>query len=768
MPAGSAPESESIAMPARGRRLPRLRWVFLSILLLTGLAWLGFQELSRVPVRIPERKVVVLGFDGADPRLCREYMEKGLMPNLSALAQTGTFEELAPVNPSMSPVSWSSFAVGGDPGQHGIYDFLTRLPTDPTYLPNPESFVGQIEARFFAGIPIRPPKVFNKRGGRAFWDYASEDGIKTALVMVPVTFAPPCLPNGLAISGLGVPDLCGTQATYFSLTSDTSKVGSGKQTEFGGLVSVLAKQGNLYLGQLIGPPSPIWKQEKSKKAEALAQARHKAAAEGLSPSEKETVEVEAGRAEEALRSFTNSPERLSMPIAIETQAGGGGARIRIGEEAQEVGLGKWSDWYRVHFKVTPFISAYGICKALLQSVTPEVRVYVSPIEISPEKPIIPICCPGSYCRLLTKKIGLYKTRGWESDTAGLKEGALDEKGFLQDTFATMDKHAEMALETLAHDDWSLYVAVLSETDRVSHMMWRLIDPKHPLYDPALAAEYGDSIQKVYQKMDEIVGRFRERIDESKTDFYVLSDHGFRTFRKGVNINTWLSRHGPADDASRPFMRLRIPPNRKFNLQDLFGGNTDFFKTTVADPVTGASRTEYYVDWSETKAFGLGLSSIFINLKGRETYGCVPRSRYNAVCDEIIRGLESLVDPETGQRVVHKVYRGSDIFHGPFAKVESVAFPDLVVGFEEGYRVGWQSTLGGISEDVLSPNREKWSGDHCGVDPSLTGGILLSNRRMNPSHAGIIDLAPTILATLGVRHPGMQGQDLRGAEMKETK
>ncbi|MBW7937983.1 MAG: hypothetical protein H3C63_03900, partial [Candidatus Omnitrophica bacterium] len=209
--------------------------------------------------------------------------------------------------------------------------------------------------------------------------------------------------------------------------------------------------------------------------------------------------------------------------------------------------------------------------------------------------------------------------------------------------------------------------------------------------------------------------------------------------------------------SRPFMKLRLPANRQYNLQDLFSGNTDFFKASIHDPVEGTTKTEYYVNWNETRAFALGLGSIFINLRGRETWGCVARADYNAVCDEIIQGLESLVDPATGKRVIRKVYRGLEIYHGPYANIDSVAFPDLVVGFEEGYRVGWQSTLGGITDQVLVPNKDKWSGDHCGIDPSLTSGILFANRPVEASRTEIIDIAPTILDSLGVPYPTLQGR-----------
>lgn len=780
--------------------------VIFILIILAGVGWWGYRSTHRVPVRDPGRKVVVIGFDGADPRLCREYMDKGLLPNLSALAREGEFKELDPPIPSMSPVSWSSFAVGGDPGQHGVFDFVTRRPEPVSYFPVPESFVGQIPPKFVFGLPVRMPKAINLRGGTAFWDYAAQDGIKTALMLVPVTFAPPELPNGVSVAGLGVPDLCGTQATYFFVTNDPGTLKLAKDTEFGGKIAPLAKEGDRYVSRLLGPRSPIWKQEKEKLEKKVAQLKKRLNENGLDRSEKMTLEEEirdleravkpawekerdrleeklaaaqarmkdnglsesqrdraskeTERIKRSLKSFIPRDEHLSMPIEVRPQLGGQCAVVKIDEEERLVTVGTWSDWYRVKFDVTPLISVHGICKALVRSVTPHVSVYISPIEISPEKPPVSICHPGTYCKELVREIGLFKTRGWEADSAALKEGFIDERAFMNDIFEVLDKQLEMTLKTLEKDDWSLFVSVFSSTDRVSHMMWRLIDPEHPMYDAKLAEEYGDSIEKTYIKMDEMVGEIWDKIDAENTDFYVISDHGFRSFRNGVNLNTWLSSHGPGGDSERPFMSLRGPATRQYNLTELFGGNTDFFQMKVYDPILETTRSEEYVDWEQTKAFALGLATVYVNLEGRESRGVVKRSDYDAVCDELIRGLENLFDPQTGAKVVRKVYRGSEIFHGPYANRESVTFPDLVVGFEEGYRVGWQSTLGGISEKIITPNAEKWSGDHCGVDPSLTTGILFSNRKTLVDRPRMIDMAPTILASLGVKHREMQGIDLK--------
>ena len=581
------------------------------------------------------------------------------------------------------------------------------------------------------------------------WDVAAEHGIKTALVLVPCTFAPPKLPNGLAISGLGVPDLCGTQATYFYLTNDPSVLAEFNRTEFGGSVTELEEsESGTFRGELVGPISPVWKQELPEKKNRL---------EDL----KKNLTDKANREEyRQLQKEIDTPLRLTMPLSLKKTEDGTGAEVRIDDESHQVEVGKWSDWYRVNFDVTRFISVHGICKVRLESVSPHVRLYVSPIEISPEKPPLAICHPGGVTANLAEKIGLFKTRGWAADSAGLKEGFLDEEAFMEDIFEIMEQRKKMALEVLEQDDWGLYVAVFSSTDRVSHMMWRLIDPKHPMYDADLAEKYGDSIQKTYEKMDEIVGEIRDEIDESKTDLYVISDHGFRSFRKEVNLNTWLSSHGPGGNDTNPFMELTGKATRKYNLDDLFSGKSDFFKTEVYDPIDEVTRSEYYVDWKKTQAFALGLATVFVNLQGRETSGYVTKADYRAVCEEIARGLESYRDPGTGDKVVRQVYYGTETYSGAYADPEKVTFPDLMVGFEEGYRTGWQSTLGGISPKVISDNMEKWSGDHCGVDPTLTPGILYSNRKVADVTASIIDMAPTILNTLGVPFLSPEGKTLQ--------
>ena len=281
---------------------------------------------------------------------------------------------------------------------------------------------------------------------------------------------------------------------------------------------------------------------------------------------------------------------------------------------------------------------------------------------------------------------------------------------------------------------ALFVTVFQATDKVQHMFWRLTDPQHPMYNARLAARYGDAIDRVYMRADSLVGRLLERCQDGRTTLLVVSDHGFASFLKAVNINTWLVRNG--------YMTLsKLDPVRDRNLEDLFGRGT-FWPN---------------VDWSHTRAYALALGQIYVNLKGRESEGIVqPGADYEALRNEIIQKFSALKDPDTGAPVVHHVYRREEAFHGPYFSEA----PDLVVGFEKGYRVSWQTSLGGIPTNVIEANERRWSADHCSVEPSEVPGVLFSNRPIDATSAQIIDIAPTVLHRLGIPPPNdMDGHDL---------
>jgi len=267
--------------------------------------------------------------------------------------------------------------------------------------------------------------------------------------------------------------------------------------------------------------------------------------------------------------------------------------------------------------------------------------------------------------------------------------------------------------------------VFTQTDRVAHMFYRLLDPSHPLYDAALAARFGDAVLHVYQRMDGIVGEVRAKLGPD-VPLIVMSDHGFHSYRTGLNVNTWLRAHGY-------LVQGNVAPGQE---------NADFFPG---------------VDWSRTKAYALGTGQIYVNLRGREGRGIISAGKeYDALLDEIAKGLEAELDPATGERFVLKVYKGPETFAGAAPE----RMPDLQLAFRDGYRSSWRTPLGGIPRDLFEPNRRKWSGDHAASDAPDTPGIILASRKLPPGSPAIVDLAPTALRYLGVPvPPDMAGKAL---------
>jgi predicted AlkP superfamily phosphohydrolase/phosphomutase len=250
-----------------------------------------------------------------------------------------------------------------------------------------------------------------------------------------------------------------------------------------------------------------------------------------------------------------------------------------------------------------------------------------------------------------------------------------------------------------------------------------------MYDASLAAKFGDAIERVYRRADQFVGEVLDHI-EPGTSLLIVSDHGFHSWRKSVNLNTWLVEQG--------FMTLqgRQPAEKKLDkkLDDLFNGG-EFWEN---------------VDWSRTRAYAMGLGQIYFNLRGREGQGIVsPGAESAHLADELKAKLLALTDPEDGSRIVRAVYKRDDAYSGDY--LQNAA--ELQVGMEDGYRVSWQTTLGGAPPGIAYPNKKKWSGDHGGYDFATTAGVLITNRPLSATSASIVDIAPTVLRYFGVEIPG---------------
>jgi len=630
-------------------------------------------------------QVVVLGFDGADPGLLSRWMKEGQLPNLARLAQMGTFRPLRTTNPPESPVAWASFATGLNPGGTGIFDFLTRDPK--TYLPELALVTREKPEFLFGFVPIKPPKVINERSGMPFYKAVADAGYRTTVIRMPLEFPPTPLPGGKLWAGLGVPDLRGTWGTFFYFGSDLTPWDVG-DTEFGGKLVRLELNGNQASSSIEGPVDPTAK------------------------------------------SFT----RISVPVQFSVSPEANSVTIQLAHRAETIREKQWSDWFQVKFAVTALLSVRATCRFYALQVSPDLRLYMSPLNLDPESPPLAVSAPASFVAGLVKKHGEIKTLGWWHDTWALNEEKIDEGVFLEDLLRTDRQQAEITIDELMNDPPSLLVSVFTGTDSASHMFFRLMDPQHPRYDPELAKKYGDAIRQVYQAMDQTVGEV-ERAMKPNGTMLIVSDHGFHTWRKGFNTNTWLVENG--------YMTLKNPgaQEKTYNLDQLFGQGS-FFPN---------------VDWSRTKAYALGLGQIYLNVRGREQSGILDRGpETDRLLEEIRQKLVRFLDPDTGEPVIQNVYRGVDIFHG--SRMERA--PDLQIDFRDGYRTSWQTTLGAVPAGIVVANMKKWSGDHCASDPTDTSGIFLSNRLVRTPEPGLLDIAPTVLQILSVQSPGpMDGHAL---------
>jgi len=655
------------------------------------------------------QKLIILGFDGMEPTLAERWMAEGRLPNLAKLASQGGFYRLGTTHSPESPTSWASFATGVNAGKHNIFDFLVRNPR--TYQPD-LGIVKKTPPEFlFNYVPIKMPQVTSIRGGTSFWVTAGQQGVRSSLLTVPITFPPETVENGEMLSGLPLPDLRGTIGTFYYFATDLSRYEEGN-TEMGGILKRLVAERGVARTELVGPPNPIVK----------AQLRALRAKDGpLSDADK--LEMADLTAREDIR----------LPVTIHWNRPERRATIEIQDTTVSLAEGEWSKWVTLEFKANLLVRLHGMVQIYLIRADKELQVYMSPVNWRPDKPPLPMSSPAAFSAELNERLGFYRTLGWAEATWPLNEDRIDEKTFMDDLFKAFEDRAQVILSRIDARKWDLLVGVSESTDRVQHMMWRFIDKTHPMYNEADAAKYGNSIERVYRRVDQFVGEVLERI-EPGTQVMVLSDHGFHSFRQAVNVNTWLVNNG--------YLAIRGQRSASKNLDDLFLGGGQFWEN---------------VDWSRTKAYAMGLGQVFINLKGREGQGAVDPSEYKAVVDDLSAKLLTMTDPRSGAPIVRNVYKRDEIYSGEFVKDA----PDLQVGMHDGYRVSWQTTLGGSPPgEIVYPNMRKWSGDHCGFDYQTIPGLLITNRKLAVQDPRIVDIAPTVLKYFGIAVPTqMDGKPL---------
>ncbi len=656
---------------------------FLSLLIWPfRMLWRALTRRTRATPKI--KRMIVVGFDGQDPQLTDRFMAEGKLPNFKRLGEMGSYKPLKTTFPSISPVAWSSFSTGSHPARHNIYDFLDR--DRRTYLPVLSSTkIGSVDRYLKLGpfqIPRDKPELRLLRKSKPFWTILGEHNIWSTVLRVPITF-PPDRFYGAQLSAMCVPDLLGTQGTFLLFTN---KPEEGKFKE-GGMRMPVTVNGNAFEGTLTGP-------------------------------------------ENSMRVGTPP---LELPLSGSFDVTTGTVELKVGDKDLSLKVNELSDWTELAFPAVPGVKVRGIVRIMITELEPHFSLYMTPIALDPEKPAMPISHPDYYAIYLSKLQGKYSTLGLAEDTWALNEKVIEDRHFKQLTFDIDDERKEMFWAAWDRLHKGCLVCVFDATDRIQHMFWRYLENDHPA---ALAAggnsrngaatngngdrsDCHDTIEELYIRNDELVGEVIDKLRDGDL-LMVLSDHGFASFRRGVNLNRWLLDNG--------YLTL---------------------KPTATESGAEAGKAEWLldVDWSQTKAYCLGLSGMFFNIKDREGQGIVHKTEVAALKEEIAAKLEGLIDLETGEVAIIEAFDTAKLYQGPY--LENA--PEFIIGYNRGYRTSWDCATGVVSAPLFEDNVKAWSGDHC-VDPRLVPGVIFCNRDMQEDEPSLIDIAPTALEQFGLQPP----------------
>ncbi len=421
------------------------------------------------------------------------------------------------------------------------------------------------------------------------------------------------------------------------------------------------------------------------------------------------------------------------------------AKIALDDAEAVLAAGEWSPWMPVVFDMTGPGSISGIVRFYLRQLRPEVELYATPIQIDPMSPAQPISTPDDYAAELAEATGNFYTQGMPEDTRAVGEGYLTRDEFLEQARLAGEENIAQFEYVLDQFDGGLLFYYFGNLDQISHVMWGSMDPTHPGYDAERDAPYADVVPGLYRRADEIIGYVLDRIDDDTT-LIVMSDHGFASWKRSFHLNAWLAEQG--------YLVPRNPGSTK-------------------DP--GALLN---VDWSRTRAYGLGFNGLYINQRGREKNGIVNESDKKALLDEIGRKLLETIDPAscdvqvTGTDVavedrgeidvdgggtatpaegecrpaVTKVYPADEFFT---SRNKLEIGPDMLVGYAKETRGHSDSAIGEVTgSPVFSNNTGDWSGDH-GMDHETVPGILFTNRPLVRPAASLVELAASILAEFGL-------------------
>jgi len=604
------------------------------------------------------KRVIVLGIDGMDPNFLERHWES--LPHLDALRREGEFKRLETTMPPQSPVAWSTFITGLDPGGHGIFDFVHRDPRTMT----PYSSMGQVTPSRHTipmgayELPLTSPEIVSFRKGTPFWKMLADHHVPVTIIRMPTDFPPVHCDDGISVAGMGVPDLRGTFGTFTYFTDDDAQP---TRPVPGGEIQHVTLTDHSARLHLQGPDDSLRKDKK--------------------------------------------PVFVDFRVHVDPEQPA--ARFDFDDSQIILKQGEWSGWIPLKFPLIPgFKSAAGMVRIYAKQLRPNFELYVSPVNIDPSDPALPVTAPDSYAPRLVKNSGLFYTQGMAQDTAAYRQGVFDKDEYLAQSREVSTEHLKILRYALENFRDGLLFFHFYGVDQDSHMLW---------------GKYDDDLLETYRVVDQTVGWVRKQAPDAM--LVVMSDHGFARFERAVHLNSWLMEQG--------FLALDNP--RHAGPDELFA----------------------HVDWSRTQAYSIGLNGIYLNLKEREREGIVPAADADGLRKKIAEFLLAARDPGNGKSMVSSVTFPRQDFHGAMRDEA----PDLIVGYAPGYRSSWETALGAVPAAMVEDNMDAWRADHC-VDAKLVPGVLISNRASREPDPHLYDLTVSLLSEFGVAPAaGMAGRSI---------
>lgn len=684
------------------------------------------------------KRVVVLGVDGLDPEMVQERVARGLLPNFARLIENGTFAPLQTAWPPQSPVAWSNFICGTNPGKHGLYDFIhvdrrnygvlnSMSESDP---------VGFELPLFGYKIPLTGGASRLTRAFPAFWEVMSEAGVPVYVHRMPANF-PPAPTTAVTFPDMGTPDLVGAASGKAYLWSE-SVTPAKSDSYVKQRVSVQRANPKLWkvFDKVDGPDDTLVNVDGLEEERAAAFAR----GDGTAGNQ---LAAEIARERATQEEVTFFVDRTGAEPQLS---------VRLGDAWGVAGLGGWTDWMPVEFGMLwgGIVPISGWTRFKFVGAEP-FEVYGAPIQIDPYAPVTPVSTPDEAAAELADAIGPYFTQGFPDAYKAYKADLLDTAGFVQqsdEVFAERGRMLDYAVEQWGATGGLLFFYVGS-LDMRCHMLWHCADAEHPHQEPAGEVDgvaYAEQIDRIYQQVDAMLGSLLARIEEmeraggEKVELMVMSDHGFAPFRRKMHVNDWLVQEG----------YLKLKPGQESC--EAFAMHLDHDGAAIPD--TGP------VDWAQTRAYCIGFNGVILNRIGREPFGAVSDAEADALLEEIRGKLLALRDAD-GTPVFTRVLKASEVFQGertPFA-------PDLQLGFNVGYGASDECALGGITGDwrqgvSIVDNDSRWSGSHL-MDPELVRGTLVVRGKVAlAKDPALEDLTATLYARFGVQPPaGLDGKPL---------